>query len=137
MDWVPRALERKIELGFEAPNTVVKVSGDDVLLRELLGNLLDNAISYGKSGGHISVSIESTPHFKLIVEDDGPGIPLSEHDKIFERFYRVPGSQGDGCGLGLAIVKEIADLHNVFISINSRFKADYGTRIEMVFNDHN
>ena len=136
MAWVPRALERKIELGFEAPDTVVQVFGDDVLLRELLGNLLDNAISYGKAGGHISVSIESTPHFKLIVEDDGPGIPLSEHDKIFERFYRLPGSPGDGCGLGLAIVKEIADLHDASISISSRSEEDYGTRIEAVFNDN-
>ncbi|WP_331709884.1 sensor histidine kinase [Methylomonas methanica] len=136
MDWVPKALDSKIELGFEAPGNIVQVSGDDVLLRELLGNLLDNAISYGKAGGHISVSIESAPHAKLIVEDDGPGIPLSEQDKIFERFYRVPGSPGDGCGLGLAIVKEIADLHDASISIRSRSEADYGTRIEAVFTDH-
>jgi len=136
MDWVPKALDRKIELGFEALNSIVQISGDDVLLRELLGNLLDNAISYGKPGGHIFVSIESTSHAKLIVEDDGPGIPLSEQDKIFERFYRVPGSPGDGCGLGLAIVKEIADLHDASISIRSRSEADYGTRIEAVFNDH-
>jgi two-component system sensor histidine kinase TctE len=134
MDWVPRALDRKIELGFEAPDTVVDVSGDEVLLRELLGNLLDNAISYGKPGGHISVSLESAPHFKLIVEDDGPGIPVGEHDKIFERFYRVPGSSGDGCGLGLAIVKEIADLHAAQIKIaNAPHSGQTGMRIEIDF----
>lgn len=132
MDWVPRALERKIELGFDAPEIVIQVNGDNVLLRELLGNLLDNAISYGKAGGHISVSIESAPHAKLIVEDDGPGMPVSEHDKIFERFYRVPGSPGDGCGLGLAIVKEIADLHAAQITIGSG-SAERGTRIEIDF----
>jgi len=136
MDWVPKALDRKIELGFEAPNSIVQISGDDVLLRELLGNLLDNAISYGKPGGHIFVSIESTSHAKLIVEDDGPGIPVREQDKIFERFYRVPGSPGDGCGLGLAIVKEIADLHDASISIRSRSEDDRGTRIEAVFTHH-
>jgi two-component system sensor histidine kinase TctE len=132
MDWVPRALDRKIELGFEAPDTIVQINGDDVLLRELLGNLLDNAISYGKTGGHISVSILSAPHAKLIVEDDGPGIPVSEHDKIFERFYRVAGSPGDGCGLGLAIVKEIADLHAAQIKIGTGV-AEQGTRIEFNF----
>lgn len=134
MDWVPRALERKIELGFDAPDTIVQVNGDEVLLCELLGNLLDNAISYGKVGGHISVSIESAPHAKLIVEDDGPGIPVGEHDKIFERFYRVPGSSGDGCGLGLAIVKEIADLHAAQIKIaNAPHSGQTGMRIEIDF----
>lgn len=132
MDWVPRALERKIELGFDAPETTVQVKGDDVLLRELLGNLLDNAISYGRAGGHISVTIESASHAKLIVEDDGPGISLSEQDKIFERFYRVPGSPGDGCGLGLAIVKEIADLHAAQIKIGDGV-AEKGARIEIDF----
>ncbi|MBD9356901.1 sensor histidine kinase [Methylomonas albis] len=133
MDWVPRALDRKIELGFDAPDTVVQINGDDVLLRELLGNLLDNAISYGQSGGHINVTMSSAPHIKLIVEDDGVGIPNSEQDKIFERFYRVPGSPGDGCGLGLPIVKEIADLHAAQIKIDSRLSNQRGTRIEIDF----
>lgn len=133
MDWVPRALDRKIELGFEAPDSAVRISGDDVLLRELLGNLLDNAIGYGKAGGHIGVTVESAPHTRLIVEDDGPGIPVGEQDKIFERFYRVPGSPGDGCGLGLAIVKEIADLHAAQINIGDRLPMQKGTRIEIVF----
>ncbi|AMK77052.1 histidine kinase [Methylomonas methanica] len=134
MDWVPRALDRKIELGFDAPDSNVQISGDDVLLRELLGNLLDNAISYGRPGGHISVSIESSPHARLIVDDDGHGIPCSEQDKIFERFYRVPGSPGDGCGLGLAIVKEIADLHAAQIKIaNAPAPSQTGTRIEIDF----
>ena len=110
----------------------MQINGDDVLLRELLGNLLDNAISYGKTGGHISVSILSAPHAKLIVEDDGPGIQVSEHDKIFEHFYRVAGSPGDGCGLGLAIVKEIADLHAAQIKIGTGV-AEQGTRIEFNF----
>jgi two-component system, OmpR family, sensor histidine kinase TctE len=133
MDWVPRALDRKIELGFDAPDTVVQINGDDVLLRELLGNLLDNAISYGQAGGHINVTMSSAPHIKLIVEDDGVGIPNSEQDKIFERFYRVPGSPGDGCGLGLPIVKEIADLHAAQIKIDSRLSNQRGTRIEIDF----
>lgn len=133
MDWVPKALERKIELEFDAPDVAVQIDGDEVLLRELLGNLLDNAINYGRAGGHIRVKIESSPNTSLIVEDDGSGIPISEQDKIFERFYRIPGSPGDGCGLGLAIVKEIADLHAARVKIGNESFNQMGMRIEIVF----
>lgn len=132
MDWVPKALEHNIELGFDAPKTPVQIFGDETLLRELLSNLLDNAIGYGKRGGHISVKIEATPEPVLIVEDDGPGIQTNESDKIFERFYRIPGSRGEGCGLGLAIVKEIAELHTAPIKIGAG-QLGQGTRIEVTF----
>jgi len=60
----------------------------------------------------------------LTVEDDGPGIPDIEMNRVFERFYRIPGSPGNGCGLGLAIVKEIADLHKARFELNkSGFKS--------------
>ncbi|MCQ8105118.1 sensor histidine kinase N-terminal domain-containing protein [Methylomonas sp. SURF-2] len=133
MDWVPRALELKVELSFDAPATAVEIYGDGIVLRELLGNLLDNAVNYGKAGGHIGVTVESAPHVRLIVEDDGPGIPVGEQEKIFERFYRIPGSPGEGCGLGLAIVKEIADLHAARIEIHSGLPAQIGTRVEICF----
>jgi len=132
LDWVPKALERNMELGFDAPTTPVRLTGDETLLRELLGNLLDNAIAYGNPGGHISVKIEPSLEPRLIVEDDGPGIQVKETERIFERFYRVPGSRGEGCGLGLAIVKEIADLHSAQINISSVPRGS-GTRIEIVF----
>lgn len=132
MDWVPKVLERNIELEFDAPAAPARVMGDETLLRELLSNLLDNAICYGNPGGHISVKIEATPEPNLIVEDDGPGIQVNEIDKIFERFYRIPGSRGEGCGLGLAIVKEIADLHAARIGIGVGH-GGCGTRIDVVF----
>ncbi|WP_150047456.1 MULTISPECIES: sensor histidine kinase [Methylomonas] len=132
MDWVPKALERTIELGFDAPAQIVRVAGDATLLRELLSNLLDNAIDYGKPGGYIGVKIQATPKPSLIVEDDGPGIQANELDKIFERFYRIPGSPGEGCGLGLAIVKEIAELHAARIQIGAGH-GGRGTRIEIGF----
>jgi two-component system, OmpR family, sensor histidine kinase TctE len=93
---------------------------------------LDNAICYSNPGGHISVKIEPGLEPRLIVEDDGPGIQTNEADRIFERFYRIPGSRGEGCGLGLAIVKEIADLHSARINIRNGPR-DSGTRIEIVF----
>lgn len=134
IDWVPRALERNIELGFDAPAPVTRVAGHEVLLRELLSNLLDNAIRYGKPGGHVGVKIKAVERVLLIVEDDGPGIPLDEQEKIFERFYRIQGSSEDGCGLGLSIVKEIAELHAADIKMRSGMMQGCGTRIEISFN---
>jgi len=133
MDWVPKALEHSMELEFDAPAADVYVTGDETLLRELLSNLLDNAVCYGKLNGHISVKIQAYPKAALIVEDDGPGIQANEADKIFERFYRIPGSPGEGCGLGLAIVKEIADLHGARVNITSKHRG--GTRFEIAFGE--
>lgn len=131
IEWVPKALLKEIELSFEAPGQALFVKGDKVLLTELLGNLLDNAITYGYKQGHILVKLIDQPIPCLTVEDDGPGIHDTECDKIFERFYRIPGSPGNGCGLGLAIVKEIADLHQVRLLLaNSNCG---GTRIDLQF----
>ncbi len=132
MDWVPKALQRNMELSFEGLKESLIVRGDDVLLRELLANLLDNAISYGHDQGNIVVRVECSPSPRLSVEDDGSGIPELEMDKVFERFYRIPGSPGDGCGLGLAIVKEIADLHKARLEL-SRTSTAGGIRVDLVF----
>lgn len=133
MEWAPRALERNMELGFDSSDTAVPVAADETLLRELLGNLLDNAVSYGKPGGRIGVSVQESPHAALIVEDDGPGIPAHEHERVFERFYRIQGSPGEGCGLGLSIVREIADRHNARITLTSAMIEGTGARIEVAF----
>lgn len=135
IEWVPKALQKNIELSFEAPEQALFVKGDKVLLTELLGNLLDNAITYGHKQGNILVRLTNLPIPCLIVEDDGPGIPDTEYDKIFERFYRIPGSSGIGCGLGLAIVKEIADLHQVKLILGNSTHG--GTQIDLQFNKMN
>ncbi|OYV15817.1 MAG: two-component system, OmpR family, sensor histidine kinase TctE, partial [Methylococcaceae bacterium NSM2-1] len=82
MDWVPKALQRNMELSFESPEAALYVQGDEILLRELLANLLDNAISYGYDNGNIVVKIHRYPVPCLTIEDDGPGIPDNEMDKI-------------------------------------------------------
>lgn len=133
IEWVPKALEKGIEISFDATNQSHVVNGDRVLLTELLANLLDNAITYGHKNGHIFVGLTNHPTLCLSIEDDGPGIHEPESDKIFERFYRIPGSSGDGCGLGLAIVKEIADLHQVKLSLLSSNSG--GTRIDLKFEE--
>lgn len=132
MDWVPKALERDIDLGFDAPVEPLYISGDETLLWELLSNLLDNAVRYGHPGGEINVKIEANTKVSLIVEDNGPGIHSQETDKVFERFYRIPDSPGDGCGLGLAIVKEIANLHEAQVTVGIGLLG-HGTRFEISF----
>jgi two-component system sensor histidine kinase TctE len=132
MDWVPKALQRDMELSFEGLNLPVTVQGDEILLRELLANLLDNAICYGHDHGNIAVKVGCAPSPSLSIEDDGVGMPEAEMDRVFERFYRIPGSPGDGCGLGLAIVREIADLHKVQLTLSCANMLG-GTRVNLVF----
>lgn len=111
-----QALARNIDLGFELQETYV--NGNAWLLRELLTNLIDNALRYTPKGGAVTVRCGThgaTPF--LEVEDNGPGIPQDEREKVFDRFYRLAESPDDGCGLGLAIVREIADLHGASIAV--------------------
>jgi len=131
-DWVPRALQKNIDLGFELDDAWT--SGDPLLLRELLGNILDNAIAYTRPGGSITVRTrpESTACI-LEVEDNGPGIPASEQERVFERFYRIPGTSGDGCGLGLAIVQEIAERHGARVELGTPSDSS-GTRLRVYFS---
>ena len=70
---------------------------------------------------------------RLSVIDDGPGLSPDEAERVLERFYRVPGSPGDGCGLGLAIVREIADLHQASLGIKAPADELPGLRVEVTF----
>ena len=86
------------------------VEGDGTMLREMLVNLVDNAIRYTRRGGRVTVSVSRAGDLAVLdVEDNGPGIPADEREQVFERFYRVLGTEGDGSGLGLAIVREVVD----------------------------
>lgn len=133
IEYAPIAIQHNRELVFEGPKKEIMIQGDEILLRELLGNLIDNAIKYGHENGVITITVISKPFPSLIVEDDGPGIPAAEQEKIFERFYRIPGSLGDGCGLGLAIVKEIAMLHQAQLNLGCSDQLG-GCRFEVIFN---
>lgn len=116
-EWVPRAIERGIDLGYEGPESLF-ADGNAFLLREMLNNLIDNAVRYTQRGGQVTVRAatqEEAP--QLLVEDNGPGIPPEERERVFERFYRVLGTGVEGCGLGLAIVAEIAQRHNAELTL--------------------
>ena len=115
--FIDRALIKDIDLGFEIEPAVTE--GIAWMLREALGNLIDNALRYCPAGSTITVcSGIRFDHPYLAVEDNGPGIPIEERDKVFERFYRIPGSVSGGCGLGLSIVQEIAQLHTATINFS-------------------
>ena len=131
-EWIPQALKRDIDFGLIVPNGPVTITGDDRLLSELLSNLIDNALRYCGASGRVSVIVEAGRVPRLAVQDDGPGIPEDERVRIFERFYRVPGSSGDGCGLGLAIVDEIARLHSSTVEVSSGSDAR-GSRFTVIF----
>jgi two-component system sensor histidine kinase TctE len=104
------ATARRIDLGLDvAP---VQVMAHEWLLRELLSNLVDNAVKYSDEGGSVTIRCGRRAGLAFIeVEDDGPGVAAPEMPRILERFYRVQGTQGEGNGLGLAIAEEIARVH--------------------------
>jgi two-component system sensor histidine kinase TctE len=128
---VDRAVAAGLDLGADAQ--AAQVNGDAWLLEDLLGNLIDNALKYTPSGGHVTVrSGIDQGHPILEVEDDGPGIAEAERLRVRERFYRLPGSPGTGCGLGLAIVDEIARAHDASFTIGVP-SAGRGTRMRIRF----
>ncbi|MCB4359708.1 sensor histidine kinase N-terminal domain-containing protein [Quatrionicoccus australiensis] len=110
-DWVMQAIEKGIDLGYEADGEAMIV-GNAFLLRELAKNLVDNALRYTPSGGHVTCRILANQATVLLeVEDDGVGISEEQAELVFERFYRVDDATTEGSGLGLAIVQEIAMQH--------------------------
>jgi len=132
MDWVPEALKKDIDLGFEAPEGPVLIEGDPVRLVELANNLIDNAIRYSPPGGRATVRVSDDPRPGFSVSDDGPTIPLAERDRVFERFHRLLGTKTDGSGLGLAIVREIATIHGAEVILSDDTDG-IGNRFAVVF----
>jgi two-component system sensor histidine kinase TctE len=133
MEWVPRALERDIDLGFDGSEAAVTIDGNAFLLKEMLNNVLDNALRYTQRGGQVTVRVVPENGLaRLSVEDTGPGIPERERERVFERFYRVLGTGSDGCGLGLAIVREIAHGHGAGITLGSG-PHGVGTSVQIAF----
>lgn len=133
-EMAPTAIQKKIDLGFEEAATPAIILGNAERLKELLYNLLDNAIRYTQNAGCVTLSINVTDEdVELIVADNGPGISMADRDKIFDRFHRVIGSGQDGSGLGLAIVKEIANLHNADIVV-SEANTTNGLQVTVNFN---
>ena len=146
-DSVPRALEKQIDLGYEGPGPGgqgTQLEGNPTLLKELMRNLLDNAIAYTPEKGQVTLRLVADSFsgaLVLLVEDSGPGIPAAERELVFQPFYRALGTNVDGSGLGLAIVVEIADQHDAVVSIEDALLPGHpqspGTRIAVRFETAN
>jgi two-component system sensor histidine kinase TctE len=125
-DFVPRAIDKRIDLGYEGPQRGLGpagrplLRGNPLLVKELVRNLVDNALLYTPEGGTVTVRVLHDPFGQVVVlqvEDSGPGIPEDERELVFQPFYRSLGTEVDGSGLGLAIVREIAQQHGAEVSI--------------------
>lgn len=117
-DSVPEALAKNIDLEFQPTPDAALIYGDAASLHELVMNLLQNAISYSPSNTDIVLRVYTESEFcVLMVQDEGPGIPEPERGRVFERFYRISGTEQPGTGLGLAIVREIALVHDARVEI--------------------
>jgi two-component system, OmpR family, sensor histidine kinase TctE len=130
---VPRALAANIDLGYAGPNADAMVSGDAVMLREALVNLVDNALSYVGASGNVTVEItRELRTVSIAVEDDGEGVSEEWWPRLGERFFRAPGTAREGSGLGLAIVRRIAERHHAALTFG-RGQGNRGLRVSMRF----
>jgi two-component system sensor histidine kinase TctE len=127
------AREREVRLQLHEPAQPLKVTAELTLLREMLLNLLQNAIEYGRKGGEVQIYVAQAARGPVLaVEDDGPGIGREHWPRIFERFFRPTGASGNGCGLGLAIVREIALAHRATVELEEPERGS-GTRFVVRF----
>jgi two-component system, OmpR family, phosphate regulon sensor histidine kinase PhoR len=122
-----KATRKQIALETDIPLDLPPVRGDASLLREVLQNLLDNAVQYTPAGGRIHVSVVPGSREAVIaVTDTGIGIPLADQERIFERFYRVDAArsrEAGGTGLGLSIAKHIVEVHGGRLRVESEVGA--------------
>lgn len=126
-DLAPLAIAAGYEIAFESSVKQAPMSGDQGALERALANLIHNAIEYGGRRGKIVVSVTAS---SVSVTDEGPGIPLSDRERVFEPFYRV-NSGSRGAGLGLNLVREIVRLHDGMIDIQDG--PNGGTHVTMFF----
>jgi two-component system sensor histidine kinase QseC len=131
----PRIRERtlKVNVTCEPADAEIEVRGDRQKLGSLVGNLLDNAVRHAPDGSVVEVAIRrDAGEMSLTVADEGPGIPAELRERVFESYYRIPGSAGSGSGLGLAIVKEIALAHGAGVTLSDG-TGGRGTRVVVRF----
>jgi two-component system sensor histidine kinase TctE len=136
-DFVPKAMDKRIDLGYEGPDErsssaqsaaarlaeqapATCMLGQPTLVRELVRNLVDNALQYTPAGGTVTARVMHDPFGQVVVlqvEDTGPGIAEAERLLVLQPFYRALGTNVDGSGLGLAIVNEIVQQHGAELTI--------------------
>ncbi len=132
-DAVPRAVDHRIDLGFERDHRTATVKGDPLMLRELCANLIDNALNYTPPGGTVTVRVAGGAAPSLAVADNGCGIAPSERERVLHPFYRAADNTHPGTGLGLAIVDEIARGHRARVAIGEGANGK-GTTVRVDFD---
>ena len=131
----PRVQERrcKVEIAVDPAAAEAAANGDRQKLLSLVTNLIDNAVRYGPEGERVGVSLRREGAAAVLsVSDEGPGIPFELRERVFESYYRIPGTGGSGGGLGLAIVREIAEAHGARVAIEDG-PGECGTRVVVRF----
>ena len=114
----PFAEKKQIQVCFECTGEI-SAKVDKNAFHLLLSNLLSNAINYTQSGGRIDIRLlPDNDGFKLIFEDNGPGIPQAERERVFDRFYRLKNHAQTGCGIGLSIVAQVVELHHAILALD-------------------
>ena len=138
-----RAKELNLKIKFECPSRIGKMTGDETRIKQILFNLMSNAIKYSESGCTITMGAkEDSPETVMLwVEDEGMGIPKEERDVVFSKFYKgknqeLPRSEGKGTGtgLGLSIVKSFIEVHGGTVALHS--DVGKGTRFECHLQRH-
>ncbi|WP_337271040.1 sensor histidine kinase [Oryzifoliimicrobium ureilyticus] len=115
----PKAISQDVDILLDAPDEAITVTGNPLLLKEVITNLVENAIAHSPAGACVTVrGMMDATTGTIAVEDEGPGIPEEERSRVFQRFYQITRGDGKpGSGLGLAIARRIADLHGGLISL--------------------
>jgi len=117
-DMVGVAQAKGVDLGVQHADAA-RVLGQGGALAILMRNLVDNAVKYTPAGGTVDVAVHVTDGVPVLtVEDSGPGIPAEERERVFDRFYRIAGSEAAGSGLGLAIIRAIAERHGAQLGLD-------------------
>ena len=117
-DLVGLAQAKEVDLGLQHADSI-SIDGQPDALHILLRNLVENAVKYTPVGGTVDIAVRADKEtVDVVVEDSGPGIPPEERERVFDRFYRVAGSDAAGSGLGLAIIKAIAERHGATLKLD-------------------
>ena len=131
---IPKALLKQVNVELQAEDEI-SVPGNGELMGLMLSNLIENAIRATPAGGLVRIRIGYRAKGPcLIVEDTGPGIPEQDMQRVFDRFYRRPGTAGPGAGIGLSIVRSIVDFHNAEIQLANR-QGRHGLSVMVIFLD--
>jgi len=117
-DLVGLAQAKNVDLGLQHADAAC-IDGQPDALHILLRNLVENGVKYTPNGGTVDIAVRADKDsVEVVVEDSGPGIPPEERERVFDRFYRVAGSEAAGSGLGLAIIKAIAERHGASLKLD-------------------